>query len=208
MGQAQEEIDALLANVSQLAADAARALSAAAGRWVTPEMIEADVAAGAPANPDDTINLVRYAAWLVEQAVRPLGCSAVREEEAPSPDSNSRTVCEPEARMIDPRHLKAAQLVQLLNSWGEVISERQLYRHRARAGLRIGDGRTIDLLRYVAWLVHERHQPKPEPCAATWPVIRSARGLAAGVPDGRRLPADQVGPSDDASSIERGAGLW
>ncbi len=54
---------------------------------------------------------------------------------------------------IDPRRLKPTQLVQLLNSTpaGEVINERQLYRHRARAGLRIGDGRTIDLLRYVAW---------------------------------------------------------
>ncbi len=70
---------------------------------------------------------------------------------------------------IDPRRLKPAQLVQLLNSTpaGEVISERQIYRHRARAGLRIGDGRTIDLLRYVAWLVHERHQPKPEPQGLT-----------------------------------------
>ncbi len=66
---------------------------------------------------------------------------------------------------IDPRKLRPTQLVQLLNSTplGEVISERQLYRHRARAGLRIGDGRTIDLLRYVGWLVHERHKPKPEP---------------------------------------------
>ncbi|MDA0207672.1 MAG: phage terminase large subunit family protein, partial [Acidobacteria bacterium] len=43
-----------------------------------------------------------------------------------------------------------------------MISERQLYRHRSRAGFRIGDGKTVDLLRYVAWLVHERHTPKPE----------------------------------------------
>ncbi|HRR84746.1 MAG TPA: hypothetical protein P5316_07020, partial [Phycisphaerae bacterium] len=68
---------------------------------------------------------------------------------------------------IDPRHLKPAQLVQLLNSWGEVISERQLLRHRSRAGLRIGDGRTIDLIRYVAWLVQERHAPRPEPDGPT-----------------------------------------
>lgn len=47
--------------------EAARALSAAGGRSVTPEMIEADVAAGAPTNPDGTINLVRYAAWLVKE---------------------------------------------------------------------------------------------------------------------------------------------
>ena len=66
---------------------------------------------------------------------------------------------------IDPRQLRPSQLVQLLNSTplGEVANERTLYRHRARAGLRIGDGRTVDLLRYVAWLVVERHRPKPEP---------------------------------------------
>ena len=69
---------------------------------------------------------------------------------------------------IDPRKLRPTQLVQLLNSTplGEVIGERQLHRHRSRAGLRItstADPRTIDLLRYVAWLVAERHKPKPEP---------------------------------------------
>ena len=48
-------------------AEAARMLSAAAGRSVTPDMIEADIAAGAPTNPDGTINLVRYAAWLVKE---------------------------------------------------------------------------------------------------------------------------------------------
>jgi hypothetical protein len=66
---------------------------------------------------------------------------------------------------IDPRKLKPTELVRLLNSTplGEVISERQLHRHRARAGFRIGDGRTVDLLRYVAWLVLERHRPRPEP---------------------------------------------
>ena len=65
---------------------------------------------------------------------------------------------------IDPRKLRPSDLCRLLNSTplGEVISERQLYRHRSRAGFRIGDGKTVDLLRYLAWLVHERHAPKPE----------------------------------------------
>jgi hypothetical protein len=31
-------------------------------------MLEADLAVGAPANPDGTINLVHYAAWLVKEA--------------------------------------------------------------------------------------------------------------------------------------------
>ncbi|MCC6906684.1 MAG: phage terminase large subunit family protein [Phycisphaerales bacterium] len=61
---------------------------------------------------------------------------------------------------IDPRSLKPGELCRLLNSTplGEVISERQLHRHRTRAGYRIGDGRTVDLLRYTAWLVIGRHE--------------------------------------------------
>ena len=31
------------------------------------EAIEADIAAGCPVNPDGTISLLRYAAWLVRQ---------------------------------------------------------------------------------------------------------------------------------------------
>jgi hypothetical protein len=31
------------------------------------EMIEADVDDGAPVNPDGTLNLVHYAAWLVKE---------------------------------------------------------------------------------------------------------------------------------------------
>ena len=65
---------------------------------------------------------------------------------------------------IDPRQLRPSELTRLVNSTplGEVLSERQLYRHRSRAGYRIGDGKRVDLFRYVAWLVHVYHNPKPE----------------------------------------------
>ena len=65
----------------------------------------------------------------------------------------------------DVRKLRASDLCRLLNSTplGEVINERQLHRHRSRAGLRIGDARHVDLLRYTAWLVQIRHAPKPKP---------------------------------------------
>jgi len=64
----------------------------------------------------------------------------------------------------DPRKLRPSELCRMLNSTplGEVISERQLYRHRTRAGMRIGDARYVDLLRYGAWLVETRHAPAPE----------------------------------------------
>jgi len=48
--------------------DLATLLSRAGGGTVTAEQIHADVAAGAPANGDGTMHLVRYAAWLVSQS--------------------------------------------------------------------------------------------------------------------------------------------
>ena len=63
---------------------------------------------------------------------------------------------------IDPRKLRPADVVRLVNSTplGEVLSERQLHRHRERAGLRIGDEKKIDLIRYIAWLADRRHNPE------------------------------------------------
>ncbi len=51
-------------------AQAAKVLSAAAGRKIGEELIREDLAAGAPANPDGTINLLHYAAWLVREVAR------------------------------------------------------------------------------------------------------------------------------------------
>jgi len=68
---------------------------------------------------------------------------------------------------IDPRQLRPGELARLLNSTplGEVISERQLHRHRTRAGFRVaadGDAGKVDLFRYVAWLVTTRHEALAE----------------------------------------------
>jgi len=65
---------------------------------------------------------------------------------------------------IDPRRLRPSELCRLVNSTplGTVLDERQLHRHRTRAGFRIGDGRHVDLFRYAAWLVELRHTPKPQ----------------------------------------------
>ncbi|MCP4248060.1 MAG: hypothetical protein GY778_13520 [bacterium] len=58
---------------------------------------------------------------------------------------------------LDVRKLKPRELVRLLNSTpaGAVIDTRILRKHRDQAGYRIGDARTIDLPKYVAWLVAE-----------------------------------------------------
>lgn len=66
----------------------------------------------------------------------------------------------------DPRTLRPTQLIRMLNSTplGEVITDKALRRHRSQAGYRIGDDRTVDLLRYTAWLVKCRHtQPEASP---------------------------------------------
>ncbi|MEW6197741.1 MAG: hypothetical protein AB1601_03625 [Planctomycetota bacterium] len=59
--------DAKLNPTALPVAEAARLLSAVGGQAVTVEMLEADVAAGAPTNADGTLNLVHYAAWLVRE---------------------------------------------------------------------------------------------------------------------------------------------
>jgi len=48
-------------------ADVAALLSRVGGKPVTVEMVREDMAAGAPTNPDGTINLIQYAAWLVRE---------------------------------------------------------------------------------------------------------------------------------------------
>ncbi len=60
----------------------------------------------------------------------------------------------------DPRKMRPGELCRLLNSTplGEVTSERQIYRHRQRAGNRVGQGSTVDLLRYCAGLHESRHK--------------------------------------------------
>lgn len=41
-------------------------LAKVSGAAISPEQIEADIAAGAPLSPDGTLNLLLYAAWLLK----------------------------------------------------------------------------------------------------------------------------------------------
>jgi hypothetical protein len=47
--------------------DMSRLLSAAGGKRIAPEEIQADIEAGAPVGPDGRMNLVYYAAWLARE---------------------------------------------------------------------------------------------------------------------------------------------
>ncbi len=96
---------------------------------------------------------------------------------------------------IDIRKLRPTELVQLLNSspeLGEVVTERVLTRHRNRAGLRIGDGKTVDLLRYVAWLVLERQRLRSE---------RGLTGYEAHKERTRRRQAEQTKAGRDIGEV-------
>jgi hypothetical protein len=86
--------------------------------------------------------------------------------------------------VTDPRKLQPGELCRLLNSTplGEVIKPSQLQHHRTRAGFRISNGRHIDLIRYTAWLVQIRHNPKPGPERVSPPaadLAEAAQGAAA-----------------------------
>ena len=50
--------------------DLARILSASGPRPATVQTLQDDIDDGAPVNPDGTMNLVQYAAWLVREMTR------------------------------------------------------------------------------------------------------------------------------------------
>jgi hypothetical protein len=84
---------------------------------------------------------------------------------APASEPALPALAEELARLLDvadPRNLKPGELIRSLNSTplGQVLSEKLLRKHRERAGLAISDesGKRLDLLRYAAWLAHQRHK--------------------------------------------------
>ena len=117
---------------------------------------------------------------------------------------------------IDPRNLRPTDLARLLNSTplGEVISERQLRRQRTRAGLRIAsaeDSNRVDLLRYVAWLVIERHKPREDEADESdqYEAHRErarARNMAMSL-SGRDIgELPEIADADRRAQCERGSG--
>lgn len=53
--------------------DAVKVLQASGSRHATEDGLRADIGSGAPTNPDGTLNLVHYAAWLVARLANPHG---------------------------------------------------------------------------------------------------------------------------------------
>ena len=108
---------------------------------------------------------------------------------------------------LDPRKLRPGELCRLVNSTprGEVISERQLHRHRTRAGYRVvaeGDDKRIDLLRYVAWLVTTRHSSPPRGEAECYEAYRTRKAVEARA---MSLSGRDIGRLPDVENPERRA---
>ena len=51
-------------------ADVVAVLRSVGSRHISEDAVRADIAAGAPANPDGTVNLAHYIAWLAREAER------------------------------------------------------------------------------------------------------------------------------------------
>jgi len=87
------------------------------------------------------------------------------------------------ATQIDPRKLRPADLLRLVNSTGRgsALTEFQLRRHRNQAGYTIGDARTVDLFRYAAWLTLEYFKPQAEPLSYAEQKARQAERNAEAV---------------------------
>jgi len=80
---------------------------------------------------------------------------------------------------INPRKLRPTELIRLLvTEAGSSLTEEQLRRHRNRAGYTIGDARTVDLLRYAAWLTLEFFKPKSKPLTYEQRKTREAQRQA------------------------------
>lgn len=89
--------------------------------------------------------------------------------------------------MADPRRLRPSEMVRLLNSTplGEVASESAVRRWRLRWGSRVGDERTLDLLRLVGLLAARRHQRgRPERAADPYQATK-ARAAARSAAESR-----------------------
>lgn len=68
----------------------------------------------------------------------------------------------------NPRSMKPGELCRALNSTplGAVATTHRIALHRQRAGMRIGDGKTVDLVRYASWLFAERFVGRSAPTSA------------------------------------------
>ena len=91
---------------------------------------------------------------------------------------------------IDTRQLTPTELVRMLNSTplGMATSIHKVNRQMNAAGFRIGDGKRINLLRYVAWLARERDKPRQPRLS-----VEEARARELAAKNAARRDAQDIG---------------
>jgi len=100
---------------------------------------------------------------------------------------------------LDPGHLSRNELVQLLNSTdqGEAMTRPRLERLMNRAGRRWHDGRHIDFVRFMRWMVRQVDAPLG--------VARSARDTELQAKRDTRYEAQNIGPLPEVANERRRA---
>ena len=90
--------------------------------------------------------------------------------------------------------------MRLLNSTplGAVSSAARLSRQMNEAGYRVGDGRHVDLVRYVAWMAHRRRMPRPAPLTYEEKKSRQAERNRR-----QTSAAQDIGPVPDVEDMDR-----
>ena len=101
---------------------------------------------------------------------------------------------------LDIHNLSATELIRLVNSTmlGTVLNAPKLNRQRNVAGYRIGDGKRINLVRYVAWRIREREKPQAEPLSYEERKRRQAQRNADLVKAGQ-----DIAPIPDVEDMDR-----
>ncbi len=101
---------------------------------------------------------------------------------------------------IDTRQLSPTELVRMLNSTplGVVTGISKLNRQMNTAGFRIGDGKRIHLVRYVAWLAREHDKPQPPRL-----TVEEARMRDLAAKNAARREAQDIGEIPPVENMER-----
>ncbi|MCK4601681.1 MAG: hypothetical protein KAU28_04405, partial [Phycisphaerae bacterium] len=101
---------------------------------------------------------------------------------------------------LDTQQLTATELIRLVNSTplGPVLTPTKVNRQMNEAGYRVGDGKTIHLIRYVSWLVQRHDRPKPEPMSYDEKKRREAERNRA-----KTLAGQDIAPLPDVANPQR-----
>lgn len=101
------------------------------------------------------------------------------------------------------RQLKPVELLRLLNTTGTRVSESRLRRDRERAGYNIGDDKTVDLLKYAAFLALEYDSKKAAPTRTVVDSYEATKAAARDRASESVRAAQEIGELPPVANPER-----